>query len=252
MGNIFQKIGLDQITNSRQRHSKEVFKNIFWIIGLICSVFGTLGYYKALLNWNISLVQPIISLTPVITFFLGVIWLKEKSYALDFWMLPVLITGVVFFQLASNEEISSISVSPMWCILIGGAGVLAFNMIGNKEIAFGLNSGICYGVSAILLKSSVMPESYFSLDGILTLVGQYPMWFYAIFFILGFYYSQRGYIIGRVSYVTIFMELSGVIVPFIWGVVFLAEPLGLWKMAGIFLISVAGVLIVGRQRSISI
>ena len=78
VGNILQKKGLHQNRIDHPDFRAMVWatlKDVPWWGGILLSLVGTLAYYYGMAKWPLSQVQSLLSLNPVMTALLGVIFL---------------------------------------------------------------------------------------------------------------------------------------------------------------------------------
>ena len=82
-GNILEKSGVSTVgkrtggTSRPWEFFKGVVTNKFWWLGIACSGLATLGYYIAMARYDLSQVQPMMVLNPVLTALMGFCILKE-------------------------------------------------------------------------------------------------------------------------------------------------------------------------------
>ena len=82
IGNILEKSG---ISNTAKKVSlktplqfcKFILQNFHWWAGILFSAIATIGYYIAMAKYDLSLVQPMMVLNPVLTALFGFWILKE-------------------------------------------------------------------------------------------------------------------------------------------------------------------------------
>ena len=72
-GNILEKSGVSTVgkrtggTSKPWEFFKGVITNKFWWLGISCSGLATVGYYIAMAQYDLSQVQPMMVLNPVLT-----------------------------------------------------------------------------------------------------------------------------------------------------------------------------------------
>ena len=82
-GNILEKSGVSTVgkrtggTSRPWEFFKGVITNKFWWLGIACSGLATVGYYIAMAQYDLSQVQPMMVLNPVLTALMGFCILKE-------------------------------------------------------------------------------------------------------------------------------------------------------------------------------
>ena len=76
-GNILEKSGVSTVgkrtggTSRPWEFFKGVITNKFWWLGIACSGLATVGYYIAMAQYDLSQVQPMMVLNPVLTALMG-------------------------------------------------------------------------------------------------------------------------------------------------------------------------------------
>ena len=82
IGNILEKSGISCSVKKASlkqplQFCKYVLKNFHWWAGICFSAIATIGYYIAMAKYDLSLVQPMMVLNPVLTALFGFWFLKE-------------------------------------------------------------------------------------------------------------------------------------------------------------------------------
>ena len=83
-GNILEKSGISKVGKrtggvaNPWQFFKGVLSNGYWWLGISCSAIATVGYYIAMARYDLSQVQPMMVLNPVLTALMGFWLLKEK------------------------------------------------------------------------------------------------------------------------------------------------------------------------------
>ena len=82
-GNILAKSGLSAVAHTVSIKKpwafiKLILRNKYWWTGFCLSAIANLGYYLAMALYDISLVQPMMTLNPVLSALFGFWFLKEQ------------------------------------------------------------------------------------------------------------------------------------------------------------------------------
>ncbi|MGL1933635.1 MAG: DMT family transporter [Fibrobacterales bacterium] len=253
-GNILQKKGHQIRQEAHKALSHPVIallKSPFWLLGVSCGAAGTMLYNYALVNphWGITLVQPVMSLNPIVTGFLAFLFLKERLDRSALEATALVIAGVLILGIVSDSSAASFdegATNVLIAVLVVTMGTLF--SLKNKELRYALVSGFAFGLAAITLKASsyVVPASGFdamtidSLDTIvsylMTLISQYYLWLHGLFFVAAFILFQFGFAHGRATILVAYSAALGMVLPVIAGFTAFGEPVGVLKIGGIIII----------------
>lgn len=110
---VLQKKGIEKISGYKniwvKGHSidwkalKDLIKELLhrhFIAGLVLGLFGFLAYIEAMSMGEISVIQPLINISIVVTWILGILYLKEKIYGKDWLSLFLIFFGVVMLSVS--------------------------------------------------------------------------------------------------------------------------------------------------------
>ena len=266
LANILQKVGLDRVAH--QVHVKRpgewvrtVASNLVWWSGIAIAAVATIGYYGALGLYNISLVQPMMALNPVLTALMGWLIVKEHLDRRTAAAIALVVTGLVCAGLlhgeAHGQESGSmlIGFTVLFTLALGAVRLFVHNFEARKSLI----SGIGFGVSAVMMKSL---EAHFILDGGAQLHGVSD-WLgapalhiladpgillravgFVATYVTGFIYMQVALTHGRALFVVPLASAIGMLVPTFAGVTVFQEPLGVAKAFAIVLVSLGSALFV--------
>ena len=230
---------------------KGVVTNGYWWLGILCSGFATLGYYIAMARYDLSQVQPMMVLNPVLTALMGFAILKEELTR----RIVVAICFVVAGNLYAVESLGGTSsvqnVNLLW-IFVGvtcGITLLVHLLCRDREIADSLIMGVGFGVSAAFYKSLSMD---FDLDNITfssvcDLLLDLRTLGYIATYGLAFLYSQISFSRGRALFIIPFSAAVGAAVPTIAGAVVFAEAFPLGKIISVVLVLLGATLFIVRR-----
>jgi drug/metabolite transporter (DMT)-like permease len=234
-GNVLEAIGLRGSSSA-----KSLLKNKFWLGGLCLSAVATLLYYAAMAKYNISLVQPFMSLNPALTAMLGWKLLGEKmtrriAAAIAFIFCGLLIDGTQ----AGESGGFSHSLQTLWLYCGAVLAVLAVACLAfrKSEITDALCAGTGCGLSAALYKS-------ISLDGLFPPPADLRLLAFAVLYIAAFACSQIGLRRGRALFVIPLSAAAGLLIPAIGGILVFGEPAPIAKIAALLFVAAGSAMFV--------
>jgi len=259
LGNILEKVGLRHAGQHASLRTpllfiKTLMRNAPWWGGLTLSALATLGYYAALGLYNISLVQPLMALNPMLTAVLGWWLLKER-------MTPRIALAILFvfagLLLAGTQADEAPGVQSQWRLWIFAiAGTLALLTIHyrsqNRETLDALTMGAGFGMSAVLYKSLALDAvqlDTWTAAALWPLLLDLRLWAFAITYGTGFIYSQIALSRGRALYVIPFSAAVGTLIPIAAGALVYAEPFPFFKIASAMLVVIGSFFFVGASRA---
>lgn len=252
ISNLMQKVGLDgahknakdlaqgEAINNTQ-HVKSVLKNLTWWLGIGLAFFGTLGYYVALDKYNMSLVQPLMALNPVLTA-IGGWWLlkeyldKRTLVAIIFVVLGLMVAGALHNEELGIESTQGLQVFTL-SIIAFCFGLLF--LLKHTESRRSLIAGMAFGLSSVLIKSlthhvevlgGLSTQTLLDWGVILRAV------FYVGTYLWGFFLMQMALAQGRSLFVVPLVSAAGMLIPSLAGVLVFQEPLSLTKALAIALV----------------
>jgi drug/metabolite transporter (DMT)-like permease len=255
LGNILQKIGLERVAH--KVHVKRpgewvrtVIQNLPWWCGIGVSSIATIAYFGALGRYNISLVQPMMSLNPVLTAIAGWLFLKETldrrtAVAIFIVVLGLGFAGMLHGEAHGEESEQYLAFFTIACAV--GIGLVRL-LIHNVEARKSLIAGVGFGLSAVFMKSL---EGHYLFHGgtfslalvvdpglVLRGIG------FVITYLLGFVYMQVALTHGRALFVIPLTSAIGMLVPTLAGIVVFQEPFGAAKLCAVGLVALGSALFI--------
>ena len=230
---------------------KGVVSNRYWWLGISCSAIATLGYYVAMARYDLSQVQPMMVLNPVLTALMGFWLLKEKLTKRIIVAICFVVAGLTYSVETMGEATGTQNIAMLWSY----AGVLSIVTLfihlcyRNREIVDSLIMGVGFGLSAVFYKSIAMD---FDLDtlGINTVLGlllDARLWGYVVTYTIAFVYSQVSFSRGRALFIVPFSAAVGAAVPTLAGGIVFAEAFPLGKIISVSLVLIGAALFVVRR-----
>ncbi len=257
VGSLFFKIGLNKIDNTKISFTKwskenfraflELLKNPIWILGFIFLLIDFIIYQFALKIYEVSVVKPLVNLNLFFVILFGLTIMKEKINLKEWIGTALIIIGAITITINSESSDTNLNYINFWIFLSIMIILIVFNMIiltrfknGNYEYFVSILSGILYGMGSIFNKglySSNLQQGYFTILVIL----------FVLSYFLAFIYGQAAYLKGRMSIVSVLVNILSILTPFIGGIIIFGESFQLLKISGLVLI-IAGILLNYKQE----
>lgn len=256
-GNILEKSGVSTVgkrtggVSKPWQFLKGVLCNGFWWLGIGCSGLATLGYYVAMARYDLSQVQPMMVLNPVLTALMGFVILNEVLTRRIVVAICFVVVGLLY-SVESLGETTSIQNVPMLWIYAGiicGVTLLIHIFGKDREMVDSLIMGVGFGISAAFYKSLAMD---FDLDNVtLSSVGSLLLDLRTLGYIatygIAFIYSQVSFSRGRALFIIPFSAAVGAAVPTIAGALVFSEAFPIGKMISVALVLTGAGLFVVRR-----
>jgi len=258
-GNILEKSGVSTVgkrtggVSNPWQFLKGVLSNGFWWLGIACSGLATIGYYIAMARYDLSQVQPMMVLNPVLTALMGFVILKEVLTRRIVIAICFVVVGLLYSVESLGETTSVQDVSMLWIYagVVCGATLIAHLWCKDREMVDSLIMGVGFGISAAFYKSLAMD---FDLDNITVssicgLLLDFRTLGYVATYGIAFMYSQISFSRGRALFIIPFSAAVGAAVPTIAGALVFSEAFPLGKMISVGLVLTgAGLFVVRRPR----
>ena len=233
------------------------FKTRPWVLGILSSAAGTALIILALRMAPVSTVQPLLGCGLIFLVLFSRFYLKEHISGIDYAALFLVVSGVVFLGLSTSEtDITKAYYEPRrffgyiaLVILIVTAVLMLLSAIfglKEKDIRFGILSGIFYAFASLFLKAMFngmqeYPESNF-------------YWFIPLSIasvLLGLSFIQKGFSHGRAVIVIIFNDITNQLTVISGGLFCFkeslpSEPLLLTLKLSAFAMIIIGSMILSR------
>lgn len=256
-GNILEKSGVSTVgkrtggVSNPWQFLKGVLSNGFWWLGISCSGLATIGYYIAMARYDLSQVQPMMVLNPVLTALMGFVILKEVLTRRIVVAICFVVVGLLYSVESLGEATSVQDVSMLWAYagVVCGATLVAHLWVKDREMVDSLIMGVGFGISAAFYKSLAMD---FDLDNVtLSSVGALLLDFrtlgYIVTYGIAFLYPQVSFSRGRALFIIPFSAAVGAAVPTIAGALVFSEAFPLGKMISVALVLTGAALFVVRR-----
>lgn len=243
-GNILQKVGLVATMkrwSSSGARVRGVLHNLWWWGGMVLSAIATLLYYGSLARWNLSLVQPMLSLNPVLTALAGWWLLKEKmdkrsALAILCCSVALAMAGTLAGEMGGKQNILRLGWFLTMVIL---AGALLPLLVKRKEVVWSAWTGLGFGISAILWKSLSLLE-----QPLMERIWQWQTLAFVLAYVGAFVFSQLALAQGRALFVIPFSAALGAALPIVAGGFVFGDPFPIVKWIAAFLVLMGSLLFV--------
>ncbi len=255
-GNILEKSGISVAVKNVTLKTpilffKKILTSFYWWIGIAFSGLATIGYYIAMAKYDISLVQPMMVLNPVLTALFGFRFLKEKITKKIFAAICCVLLGLLLAAKNLGENSSIQNVSALWIFSsIVIVAVLLFRFLHkDRESTDSLIIGAGFGLSAVFYKSLSID---FMLDEpsvalILDLLLDPRALGYAVLYAVAFAFSQIAFSRGRALFIIPFSAAVGAAIPILAGAFVFGEHFPVNKIISVILVWIGSVLFVVRR-----
>lgn len=245
-GNTLQKSGIVRITHLTPvknpfRFIAQILRNGRWLFGFLFSTLASLGYYFAMARYDISIVQPMMALNPVLTAILGYTLLKERLNRKIILAIAVVVTGLAFAAPQAGSDFSRQNITYLWIFALIIIILSFFIRLVKKdhEVSDSLIAGAGYGLSAVFYKS-ISLDFNFSLEAplneTLLWLKDGRLWAFAIIYTVAFIYSQIAFTRGRALFIIPLSAAIGAAIPILAGGFVFAEPFPFLKVISVSLV----------------
>jgi len=262
MATSFPKISLGQAFKQIGTIIKALFSNWIWLLGLLFMITGMLSFATALGAGDITLVQPLVCLTGVVTAIIGVLFLKEKVSHIEWIGIALILLGVVFVGAAGGEQTAqpptNIAVaifSVLTVILVIGS--LALKKLNFRaEFTLAVAAGMTFGLANLMGKLMTQrsnievgePFSFARLEVWGSVLTDYPILIVLVTNIFGAVFQQTAYANGRASIVGPLMVIISNVIPILAALTILSEQVHLLHGIGIVVVIIGTAILALKKE----
>lgn len=256
-GNILEKSGVSTVgkrtggVEKPWQFLKGVLTNGFWWLGIACSGLATLGYYIAMARYDLSQVQPMMVLNPVLTALMGFAILKEVLTRRIVAAICFVVVGLLYSVESLGETTSVQNISMLWIYagIVCGATLVIHLCCRDREMVDSLIMGVGFGISAAFYKSLAMDFDLdnITLSSVCDLLLDFRTLGYIATYGIAFLYSQISFSRGRALFIIPFSAAVGAAVPTIAGALVFSEAFPLGKAISVALVLIGAALFVVRR-----
>ena len=230
---------------------KGVITNKFWWLGICCSGLATLGYYIAMARYDLSQVQPMMVLNPVLTALMGFCILKEALTKRIVIAICFVVAGLLYSVENLGGSTAVQNVGMLWAYAGGLSAVtlLAHLWVKDREMVDSLIMGVGFGLSAAFYKSLAMDFDldHIELSSIANLLLDFRTLGYIATYGIAFLYSQVSFSRGRALFIIPFSAAVGAAVPTLAGVLVFSETFPMGKVISVTLVLIGACLFIVRR-----
>jgi uncharacterized membrane protein len=103
---VLQKKGIEKISKTKNifqniKHLIKKILNKYFLTGIAIGFFGTVSYWKAMSIGEISIIQPLINISTIVTWVFGIFYLKEKVYPKEWIGLILIFVGALVLSVSA-------------------------------------------------------------------------------------------------------------------------------------------------------
>ena len=216
-----------------------------------CSGLASVGYYIAMAKYDLSQVQPMMVLNPVLTALMGFWLLKERLTKRIVVAIIFVVAGLLYSVETGAANTSLQNVVRLWeyAGLLAGATFVVHLCCKDREMVDSLIMGVGFGISAAFYKSLAMDFDLdnVTLESVLGLLLDARSWGYIATYGIAFLYSQVSFSRGRALFIVPFSAAVGAAVPTIAGAFVFAESFPMGKIISVALVLIGASLFVVRR-----
>ena len=258
-GNILAKSGLSAVAHTvsiKQPWAfiKLILRNKYWWMGFSLSAIANLGYYLAMALYDISLVQPMMTLNPVLTALFGFWFLKEHLTkrivaAIGFVFFGLLLSASHAGESSSVQNITGLWLFAAFFVLISILFKLGHSSVETSD-SFIMGTG--FGVSAAFYKSMTLSfgeSMQWTSSEIIQWITDPRLFAFIVTYMTAYIYSQIAFTRGRALFIIPFSAALGAAIPILAGTIVFSENLSLEKFFSIiFVLLGSGLFVIKRNR----
>lgn len=258
IGSLFFKIGLKKIDSTKisfTKWSKENFKaflglikNPIWLLGFIFLLIDFIIYQFALKIYEVSVVKPLVNLNLFFVILFGLTIMKEKIILKEWIGTALIIIGALIITINSELSDTNLIYINFWIFVLVMVIIIVITIIiiaksknGNYEYFVSILSGILYGMGSLFNKglySLNLQQGFFII----------LLMFFGLSYFLAFVFGQAAYLKGRMSIVSVLVNILSILTPFIGGIIVFGELFQIFKITGLVLI-IVGILLNYKRES---
>ena len=258
IGNILEKSGISCSVKKASlkqplQFCKYVLKNFHWWAGICFSAIATIGYYIAMAKYDLSLVQPMMVLNPVLTALFGFWFLKELLTKRIVAAILCVLTGLLLSSKNAAQNTGTQDIFSLWifCLIVVGIVLIFRSLHKDPEASDSLIIGAGFGVSAAFYKSLAMD---FMLDNVTismlpSLLIDFRTLAYIVLYGIAFLYSQIAFTRGRALYIIPFSAAIGAVLPILAGAFVFGENFPISKIISVSLVLIGSFLFIVKRPS---
>ncbi|MHA2365106.1 MAG: EamA family transporter [Candidatus Hodarchaeales archaeon] len=252
-GYIFQKIGLNDFIeifsiNKKAGIKSEAFQ--IWFSGTLLTTLGSIIFFYSLTLGNLSVLQPLQGLGPLIIVILGIVILKDKLLKFE-WIGIILSTvGLLILPLFSQLQTTEANIDELTVLLVSFIIFVFTILLGyfiqhwellEKGIIEGIIAGLLAGYASIFAKIGIPP-----LIGSLTI--HWAIITLIICQLMAFILLQRGFALGNVAKIASIFTSISILNPVLYGIFFFEEPFHIFQGMGILFILIGAILLSKKSQ----
>lgn len=258
-GNILAKSGLSAVAHTVSIKKtwtfiKLILRNKYWWIGFSLSAIANLGYYLAMALYDISLVQPMMTLNPVLTALFGFWFLKEHLTKRIVIAIAFVFFGLLLSASHAGESSSIQNVQGLWIFasVFVLLSILFKLMHPSLETSDSFIMGTGFGVSAAFYKSMTISfgeSMQWTFAELIHWITDPRFFAFVITYMTAYIYSQIAFTRGRALFIIPFSAALGAAIPILAGTLVFSETLSIEKFFSIiFVLLGSGLFIIRRNK----
>lgn len=273
MATEFPKLSFGKLWQDLGRIVRTLSSNWVWMLGLAFNLTACVLMTLALDAGEISVVQPLMNISLIVSIAIGVVVLRERLSSLEWLGAFTLIAGSALVSasgllVAVGPDKTSQAQPDVFALVwifagcVAGMGVLTF--LGRAmrkglppELTLALIAGLFFGLVGVAVKLTTINVGQAGTSVVIEGVGDWigvvvrepAAWAAIVFSVAAFVIFQIAFSHGRVAVVVPMTTIAAMVPPFAAGIVAFDEAVGALRISGIVVVTVGVVLLLVRPAA---
>jgi drug/metabolite transporter (DMT)-like permease len=256
IGYTIQKLGVHTLfERNNENRSRKQDKNFwYWVIGTIITFFASVLVFYALSEGEISVIQPLTGIGPIILALIVTYYLNESLKIYEWTAITISSSGVVLLSIISSQEskkselyLGELDLFMVTALIIGIVTVVSLLLIKANFIKLGVVEGLAAGtiggMPSLFAKLAVPRALQLDIlhwSIIMLLIAQF----------ITFYLLQRGFHVSKAAIVASLFTATSILLPVGLAVIFFNETVSLAQVLAMSLIILGAILMSRKQEVI--
>jgi drug/metabolite transporter (DMT)-like permease len=256
IGYTIQKLGVHTLfERNHEKRSRKQDKNFwYWVIGTIITFFASILVFYALSEGEISVIQPLTGIGPIILALIVTYYLNESLKMFEWTAITISSSGVVLLSFISSQEskkselfLGELDLFIVTALIIGIVTAVSLLLIKANFIKLGVVEGLAAGtiggMPSLFAKLAVPRALQLDIlhwSIIMLLTAQF----------ITFYLLQRGFHVSKAAIVASLFTATSILLPVGLAVIFFNETVSLAQLLAMSLIILGAILMSRKQEVI--
>ncbi|MHA1989349.1 MAG: EamA family transporter [Candidatus Hodarchaeales archaeon] len=256
IGYTIQKLGVHTLfERNYENRSRKQDKNFwYWVIGTIITFFASILVFYALSEGEISVIQPLTGIGPIILALIVTYYLNESLKMYEWTAIMISSSGVVLLSIISSQEsrkselfLGELDLFIVTALIIGIVTAVSLLLIKANFIKLGVVEGLAAGtiggMPSLFAKLAVPRALQLDIlhwSIIMLLIAQF----------ITFYLLQRGFHVSKAAIIASLFTATSILLPVGLAVIFFNETVSLAQLLAMSLIILGAILMSRKQEVI--